>query len=70
MKGAIIVAAGMSSRMGEFKPMLPVGSITMIERIIHTMETAGVDYIVVITGNNAEQLENKLRHMGVVFFKK
>lgn len=69
MKGAIIVAAGMSSRMGEFKPMMPVGSITMIERIIHTMEAAGVDYIVVITGNNAEQLENKLRHMGIIFLR-
>lgn len=69
MNGAIITAAGMSSRMGEFKPMLPVGSITMIERIIHTMEAGGVDYIVVITGNHAEQLEKKVRNMGVVFLR-
>ena len=27
--GALIVAAGMSKRMGEFKPMLPIGSISV-----------------------------------------
>ena len=26
---ALIVAAGMSKRMGEFKPMLPIGSISV-----------------------------------------
>ena len=27
--GAVIVAAGMSSRMGDFKPMLNIGSISI-----------------------------------------
>ena len=27
--GAVVVAAGMSSRMGEFKPMLNIGSISI-----------------------------------------
>ena len=30
--GALIVAAGMSSRMGEFKPMLNIGSISIAQR--------------------------------------
>ena len=29
---ALIVAAGMSSRMGDFKPMLSIGSITIAQR--------------------------------------
>lgn len=29
--GAVIVAAGMSSRMHRFKPMLKVGSITVVK---------------------------------------
>ena len=32
--GALIVAAGMSSRMGEFKPMLNIGSIAMLLTLV------------------------------------
>ena len=31
---ALIVAAGMSSRMGEFKPMLSIGSISIAQRVV------------------------------------
>ena len=34
--GALIVAAGMSSRMGDFKPMLSIGSISVAQRVIAT----------------------------------
>ena len=33
--GAVVVAAGMSSRMGEFKPMLSIGSISIAQRVIN-----------------------------------
>ena len=36
--GALIVAAGMSSRMGDFKPMLNIGSISIAQRIIDYRE--------------------------------
>ena len=39
--GALIVAAGMSKRMGEFKPMLPIGSISVAQRVIGTLSQAG-----------------------------
>lgn len=67
--GAVIVAAGMSSRMGDFKPMLSIGSISIAQRIVATMQQAGVDRIVVITGFNADALERHLARSGVVFLR-
>ena len=34
---ALIVAAGMSTRMGKFKPMLSIGAISIAERVIATL---------------------------------
>ena len=39
--GAVVVAAGMSSRMGEVKPMLCIGSIPLAQRVISTLRQAG-----------------------------
>ena len=47
---ALILAAGVSSRMERFKPMLPVGEDTMIRRTVRMMQQAGADPIVVVTG--------------------
>lgn len=69
MKGAVIVAAGMSSRMGEFKPLLKIGTISIVERIISTLQSSGVEMIVVVTGNQAKLLETKLKKYGVVFLR-
>jgi len=63
---ALIVAAGMSSRMGSFKPMLKIGSISSARRIIFTLRQAGVDPIVVITGNQAAILEKHVSRQGVI----
>ena len=67
--GAVIVAAGMSSRMGDFKPMLNIGSISIAQRIVATFHQAGVDRIVVITGYNAQQLERHLSNSGLIFLR-
>ncbi|MCL1829751.1 MAG: nucleotidyltransferase family protein [Oscillospiraceae bacterium] len=64
--GAVIVAAGLSSRMGGFKPMLKAGSVSMVQRVILTLRQAGADLIVVVTGHEAELLEDHLSDMGVV----
>lgn len=63
---ALIVAAGMSSRMGGFKPMLKIGSISSARRIIFTLQQAEVDPIVVITGNRADILERHIARQGVI----
>ena len=67
--GAVIVAAGMSSRMGAFKPMLQIGSISVAKRIISTLQQAGAELVVVVTGNNADLLEKHLAKTGAVFVR-
>lgn len=63
--GAVIPAAGKSSRMGAFKPLLPWGNTTILQRIIETLQTGGVTEIAVITGKNAPLIEDALQGSGV-----
>lgn len=66
---ALITAAGMSSRMGDFKPMLNVGSISIAQRVVATFQQAGLDKIVMVTGYNAVMLERHLAGNGIVFLR-
>ena len=66
---ALIVAAGMSSRMGDFKPMLNIGSISIAQRVVATFQQAGVDKIVMVTGYNAIALERHLTGNGIIFLR-
>ena len=66
---ALIVAAGMSKRMGEFKPMLSIGSISIAQRVIATLQQSGVSKIVMVTGYNATALERHLSGNGVIFLR-
>ncbi len=55
--GAIVVAAGMSRRMGEPKVLLPwTHGKTIIEHIIDQLILARIDHITVVTGNRADQV--------------
>lgn len=63
---AIITAAGLSSRMKAFKPMLKIGSSTIIETEIETFRSVGIRDIVVITGKNAELLEAHIKYTGAI----
>ena len=67
--GALIVAAGMSRRMGEFKPMLSIGSISVAQRVVATLSQAGVSKIVMVTGYNAVILERHLSGNGIIFLR-
>lgn len=51
MLTAIVLAAGLSRRMGRPKPLLPWGQGTVIEWIVATLAAAQVDDIAVITGH-------------------
>ena len=57
---AILLAAGFSSRMGAFKPLLPLGDTsgqtTVLERNIVLFRDAGIDDIRVVIGHRAEDL--------------
>ena len=63
--GAVILAAGLSSRMKEFKPLLPVDGRTAIEGLIETAKAAGLTDITVVTGHNRAALAEILVHHGV-----
>nr|WP_320016359.1 NTP transferase domain-containing protein [uncultured Desulfobacter sp.] len=56
MPAALIPAAGLSSRMGRYKPLLPLGRTTMIGTVIGLFKTAGIKEIIVVTGHNHDRL--------------
>ena len=61
---AIILAAGVGSRMGKYTNSLPKGMIkingkTLIERQIQVLEAVGINNIVIVTGYNSEMINYK-----------
>jgi len=67
--GAVITAAGKSSRMGSFKPLLKIGALTVAEQVVRNFHAAGIKDIVLVTGNNAEELERSIVHLDLVFLR-
>ena len=67
--GAVIAAAGLSSRMGSFKPMMKLGAISIAQRVVATLRQAGVEKIVMVTGCNATALERHLSNLGIIFLR-
>ena len=61
--------AGKSSRMGDFKPMLQLGSISIAQRVINNFRQAGISKVVVVTGYHADVLECHLASNNVVFLR-
>jgi CTP:molybdopterin cytidylyltransferase MocA len=62
---AIIPAAGRSSRMGAFKPLLPFGPHTVIEQVLSAVREAGVGTIRVVIGWDGHRLIPVLERRGV-----
>ena len=56
----LVLAAGLSRRMGEFKPLLPFRGKTLIENTIDSILSSGAQRVVVVTGHRAEELEEIL----------
>ncbi len=57
----IILAAGRSSRMGRFKPLLPWGQRTVIEQVTATLLAASLAQVLVVSGHEHEALAAALR---------
>lgn len=57
---AIVVAAGLSTRMGEPKQLLPYGEHTVIEQIVSVLLECPLDEVVVVTGHEREAVEARL----------
>ncbi|PIE72019.1 MAG: phosphohydrolase, partial [Deltaproteobacteria bacterium] len=58
--GAIILAAGYSSRMDAYKPLLPLGNTNAVCRCVALFAASGIAEILVVTGYRAEALEEAL----------
>ena len=56
----IVLAAGLSERMGVFKPLLPVGGQSAVERCIGIAKAAGIPRIIVVTGHKRTEIESVL----------
>src|SRR5262249_55011476 len=63
---AVILAAGLSTRMGRPKALLPLpGGETFVTRIVRSFLEAGVDDVVIVLGHEANAVAAKLIESGV-----
>ena len=66
MKTALVIlAAGLSSRMGVLKPLLPVGGESALSRTLRLGRAAGVDFPLVVTGHARERVEAELHRLAL-----
>lgn len=62
--GAVLIAAGTQAN-----PMLSSGEITVAQRMIATLQKAGVTQIAVVTGPDDRKMEKQLARYGVFFLQ-
>jgi len=53
---AIVLSAGFSERMGDFKPLMMLGGMTILERVIRLFQSTGVSRIHAVVGHRADEL--------------
>ena len=61
----LVAAAGLSTRMGAFKPMLALGEETLLRHGLRTLLQAGAHPVIVVTGRQAKLLEHSLSDLPV-----
>ncbi|MEZ4768602.1 MAG: nucleotidyltransferase family protein [Caldilineales bacterium] len=64
---AVVPAAGLSRRMGgdTSKVLLPWGAHTVVEQVVETLRSAGVQDILVVTGHQRERVEETMQQHAV-----
>lgn len=62
--GAVIAAANLSPRMNSAKPLLQLCGSSIIKTAINTLQSAGIQEVAVVTGNEAELLGKQLSAAG------
>ncbi|BCS88054.1 DVU_1551 family NTP transferase [Pseudodesulfovibrio sediminis] len=62
---AIIPAAGLSSRMGAFKPLLPLGNGTVLSECISAFRVNHLKQIVLVTGKRAGEVGAEVLQTGI-----
>jgi molybdenum cofactor cytidylyltransferase len=64
---AIILAAGQSSRMGAFKPLLPFGDKTVLESTIDYLRRGGIETIIVVVSQRADEIKAHFKSRNLLF---
>jgi len=57
---AIVLAAGMSTRMGTQKLLLPFAGMTMIEKVVENILNSGIENVLIVLGANRTEIEEIL----------
>lgn len=65
--GALVLAAGMSTRMKGYKPLMDLDGISMIKRVILGLKKAGADPLVVVIGYRGEDIRKHLQGEEIIF---
>ena len=60
----IVLAGGLSTRMKQFKPLLPLGNVTVIDHVIDTFLDSGVD-VVLVLGFRRNEIMAGIRKRGI-----
>ena len=53
--------------MGAFKPLLPFGSVTVVENCVRALQEGGVDEIIVVLGHRSDKVKERIKHLNVHF---
>jgi molybdenum cofactor cytidylyltransferase len=61
----VVLSAGMSSRMGRPKALLPIGATSFVEWIVTSLRKTTIEKIVIVLGHNVAEIEAKIRHLPV-----
>jgi molybdenum cofactor cytidylyltransferase len=68
--GAVLLAAGAGSRLGDRpKPLLELGGVPLILRQLVALSGAGVDEVVVVLGHHAEAIEPAVRSFPITLVR-
>lgn len=67
--GAFILAAGFSSRMGDFKPLMNLEGRSLLEWTVMAYRVAGVDLITVVGGHRGDEVRLEADRLGVAWVR-
>ncbi len=66
---AIVLAAGLSTRMGTQKLLLPFEGKTIIEKVVENILLSGITRIKVVLGSDTDEISEALKSMPVQFVR-
>ena len=60
MISVLVLAAGLGTRMRALKPLLDVGGVPSLARVLAAIDGAGIDHVIVVLGRDADLIANRV----------